>query len=212
MPRQDKRPQIMQAAEHMFASRRFHEITLDDVAQEARIGKGTIYRYFRDKDDLFFQTATSGFEELCVLLQQVPGDAPFREQLVSACRKISRFFERRRRLIHMIDGEDGRMLLAKGGIRQMWMQKRKGLVAAMGELMRRGINEGFIRDDLPADVLGSFLLGMLRTRARDLEGAPDHLRREEIVVDLFCQGAGKADGMPASRQTNGNSSLLGNTK
>ena len=68
--RPDKRLAIMQAAESLFTSRRLHEITLDDVAREAQVGKGTIYRYFQDKDDLFFQTATQGFDELCDLLQQ----------------------------------------------------------------------------------------------------------------------------------------------
>ncbi|NJL30924.1 MAG: TetR/AcrR family transcriptional regulator, partial [Phycisphaerales bacterium] len=32
--------------------------------QAAGVGKGTIYRYFKDKDDLFFSTAAQGFEDL----------------------------------------------------------------------------------------------------------------------------------------------------
>ena len=44
----------MRAAEKLFTSRRYHEISLDAVVQEARVGKGTIYRYFQSKDDLFF--------------------------------------------------------------------------------------------------------------------------------------------------------------
>ena len=39
------------------------------VKSEAKVGKGTIYLYFENKDDLFFQTATWGFEELCELLK-----------------------------------------------------------------------------------------------------------------------------------------------
>ena len=40
MIEQDKRQRIMQAAEKLFSSRRFHEITTDDVAREAKVGKG----------------------------------------------------------------------------------------------------------------------------------------------------------------------------
>ncbi|RPI59812.1 MAG: TetR/AcrR family transcriptional regulator, partial [Planctomycetaceae bacterium] len=65
----DKRLQIMQAAEKLFTSRRFHEVTTDDIAKSAHVGKGTIYNYFKDKDDMFFQMATNGFDELCDLLQ-----------------------------------------------------------------------------------------------------------------------------------------------
>ena len=68
--RQSKRDQIMKAAEHLFTNRRFHEITLDQVARAAGVGKGTIYLHFADKDDLFFQVATSGFTQLCEIIER----------------------------------------------------------------------------------------------------------------------------------------------
>jgi len=182
----------MQAAEKLFTSRRFHEITMDDVAKEAGVGKGTIYRYFRDKDDLFFQTATSGFDELCDLLRRkVPGNAGFSQQLLVACRQIATFFERRQQLLRMIQTEDGRMPWCHGELREHWMERRKNLVAALAETIRKGVAEGEVRDDIPAEVLASFLLGMLRTRGRDLGDVPPHLRQHEIVVDLFCKGVCK---------------------
>jgi hypothetical protein len=43
-------------------------------------------------------------------------------------------------------------------------------------------------------------MGMMRTRARDLEDAPAAVRRIELVIDLFCRGAGAGglvvDGSP----------------
>ena len=44
--------------------------------------------------------------------------------------------------------------------------------------------------DVPAEVLANFFLGMLRTRARDLEGAPEAVRQYGVMVDLFLRGAG----------------------
>lgn len=180
----------MQAVEKLFTSRRFHEITLDDVAQGARVGKGTIYRYFQDKDDLFFQTATSGFDDLCELLRRkVPENNPFVEQLISACAQISGFFNRRRQLFQMMQAEENRMYWFKGTIRDRWMAKRKKLVAAVAEIIRKGVAEKKVRTDIPAEVLATFLLGMLRTRARDLPNNPEAMQRHELLVDLFCRGA-----------------------
>jgi len=72
--------------EKLFTSRRFHKITVDDVAQAAQVGKGTIYRYFQNKDDFFSQTATAGFDDLCELLcRKVPENSSFFEQLLSEC-------------------------------------------------------------------------------------------------------------------------------
>jgi TetR/AcrR family fatty acid metabolism transcriptional regulator len=188
--RQSKKQQIMLAAEKLFTSRRFHEIKLDDIAREAKVGKGTIYLYFANKDDLFSQTATSGFEELCQLLaQSVSPKAPFIEELLTACRQISRFFEKRHQLFRMMNEEEVRLCFSKGNIRDKWLNKRRLLVAAVAAIMRKGINEDRVRGGILPEVLADFLLGMLRTRARDLVDAPKAMRQHTVVVDLFCNGA-----------------------
>lgn len=190
MPREDKRLAIMQAAERLFTSRRFHEVTTDDVAREAKVGKGTIYRYFQDKDDLFFATAHAGFEELCELVRRkVPETAPFGRQLLEAGMQISEFFRHRRQLFSMMQSEEGRLAMLEGKLRQRWLEKRKLLIESLAAIMRKGIQEGEVRQDLSPEVLASFLLGMLRTSARDLRDAPEEMRRLEVVVDLFRRGA-----------------------
>jgi TetR/AcrR family fatty acid metabolism transcriptional regulator len=188
--RQNKKQQIMLAAEKLFTSQRFYDIKLDDIAHEAKVGKGTIYLYFENKDDLFFQTATSGFKELCQLLaRNVSPKAPFVEEILTACRQISRFFEKRHQLFRMMNEEDVRLCFSRGNIRDKWLNKRRLLVAAVAAIMRKGINEGKVRGDILPEVLADFLLGMLRTRAHDLVDAPKAMRQHDIVVDLFCNGA-----------------------
>lgn len=44
---------MLDAASTLFATGRFHEVRMEDIAQQARVGKGTLYRYFADKEDLF---------------------------------------------------------------------------------------------------------------------------------------------------------------
>jgi len=58
MKKESKRQQILRTAEKLFTSRKFDEVTTDDIMNAAGVGKGTIYRYFRNKDDLFFHVAT----------------------------------------------------------------------------------------------------------------------------------------------------------
>ena len=187
---ENKRQKIMDAVERLFTSRRFHEITLDQVAQKAGVGKGTIYRYFQDKDDLFFQTAISGFDELCDLLRRkVSGDAPFYDQLLSACIQIGTFFRSRKQLVRMIQNDENRMYWQKGNIRERWMEKRQNLIDALAHIIGKGIAEGKIRADIPPDVLTKFLLGMLRTRARDLADAPKAMQQFDVVLNLFYYGA-----------------------
>jgi AcrR family transcriptional regulator len=51
--REKRRAAILDAALEEFAARGFAATRLDDVARRARIAKGTIYLYFRDKESLF---------------------------------------------------------------------------------------------------------------------------------------------------------------
>jgi TetR/AcrR family transcriptional regulator, fatty acid metabolism regulator protein len=44
---------ILEAAARLFHKRHYHEVRMDDVAADAGVAKGTIYRYFRDKEDLY---------------------------------------------------------------------------------------------------------------------------------------------------------------
>jgi AcrR family transcriptional regulator len=44
---------MLDAAARLFGRNRFHEVRMEDIAAEAEVGKGTLYRYFADKDELY---------------------------------------------------------------------------------------------------------------------------------------------------------------
>ncbi|MBI5722514.1 MAG: TetR/AcrR family transcriptional regulator [Planctomycetes bacterium] len=51
----DKRRLILQAAEKVFDANGYAATTIDAVAAQAGISKGSIYNYFKNKEDLFHQ-------------------------------------------------------------------------------------------------------------------------------------------------------------
>jgi len=186
MAHNDKQKQIMRVVEKLATNRRFHEITLDEVAEAAGVGKGTIYRYFADKDELFFQVATSGFEELCELLKRtVPCGTSFTEKLLNACKQITKFFAVRKQLLQT---EANLAYWRKGKIRQRWLGKRKMLVNALADIFCEGVAEGVVRSDISAEVMATFLLGLLRTQARDLQNVPENMKNCKLLVDMFLNG------------------------
>ena len=180
----------MEAAEQLFRAGRIHEITLDEVAQQAGVGKGTIYRYFADKDDLFFQVATSGFDDLCELVRGlVSPSLSFEEQLLAIAKEIVGYFEARRELFLMMQSEDARMPSCNVSLRARWLERRKKLTVAVADILQRGIAEGILRNDMPAELMAHFLLGLLRARVMDLTEFPSDMQRVELVVAFFCTGA-----------------------
>lgn len=51
-----KRTQIIKAADKRFAKHGLNKTTLDEIARDLRIGKATLYHYFKSKEDLFYKT------------------------------------------------------------------------------------------------------------------------------------------------------------
>jgi AcrR family transcriptional regulator len=59
-----KRQVILLAAAELFSSQPFHKVRLDDVAAAAKVGKGTLYIYFKSKENLFFEILYNSFARL----------------------------------------------------------------------------------------------------------------------------------------------------
>src|SRR5919199_2262443 len=51
----DKRARILDAAVKVFAERGFHSATVAEIARAAGVADGTIYLYFKSKDDLLLE-------------------------------------------------------------------------------------------------------------------------------------------------------------
>jgi len=192
MRREARRRQIMRKAEALFSSKRFHEITLDEVALTARVGKGTIYRYFENKEDLYTQTVVSGLDELRELLERKdPVSAPFRGRLLTVCREISDFYQSRRSLFRMMQAEEIRLSGSKGPQHSTWAEHGDKIFSIVERILQEGVREGMVRDDIPPAVLGRFLLGMVRTRVRNMNSIPEEIQGYEVLIDLFLTGASR---------------------
>ena len=61
---------ILEAASQRLRAQAFHDVLIDEIASDAGIGKGTIYRYFETKEDLYFATTLHVLDRLRRLLSQ----------------------------------------------------------------------------------------------------------------------------------------------
>jgi len=58
--RERRRNEIIDAAEKLFLSKGYDDMTMDDVAADADFAKGTLYVYFRSKESLFYAVVLRG--------------------------------------------------------------------------------------------------------------------------------------------------------
>jgi len=68
---EERKDQIMNAAEEVFSQKGFSDARMDDIAEETGLSKGTLYLYYKSKDDLIiaildriFQREFRAFENL----------------------------------------------------------------------------------------------------------------------------------------------------
>jgi AcrR family transcriptional regulator len=66
----DTRQRILDSAARLFAVQRFHEVRMDDLATEAEVAKGTLYRYFHDKEDLYRDLIASAAKQILFEVDQ----------------------------------------------------------------------------------------------------------------------------------------------
>jgi len=61
---------ILESARRLFARFGLKKTTMDDIAQQAGVGKATIYYYFRDKEEVFLKVIQKEADELLVRMKQ----------------------------------------------------------------------------------------------------------------------------------------------
>ena len=61
---------IVDAAQKLFLTKGFIQTTMDDIAGEAELSKGTLYLYYKSKEDLYHAIVLRGVEILLPLLEK----------------------------------------------------------------------------------------------------------------------------------------------
>jgi AcrR family transcriptional regulator len=94
---------ILEAAARLFGVRRFHEVRMDDIAAEAAVGKGTLYRYFSDKEELYLvlveRAAQQLHDRVAAQVEPVPGAL---DRLVALVDTTIAFFDENPHLFDLI--------------------------------------------------------------------------------------------------------------
>ncbi len=58
--KEQRRSDIIDAAEKLFFSNKFDDVSMDDIAKAAELSRATLYLYFADKESLFFAVILRG--------------------------------------------------------------------------------------------------------------------------------------------------------
>jgi AcrR family transcriptional regulator len=157
---EQKRLKILAAAAELFAAHPFHKVLLSDVAEAACVGKGTLYIYFKNKDDLYLSVLYSGFAQLVDRMQDRldQNQVGPMDNLETAIREIVQFAYQNPHMFELMRTVPWRDIIDNA----QWNSKRYELKGLIEAIIRRGIACGDFIDPHP-DLTARFIPGLVRS-------------------------------------------------
>ena len=73
--RERRRQQIIVAAKRIFKEKGFGRATMEDIAKEAELSPGTLYLYFKNKEDLYASLSLRILQYLGIRIEHVDRDS-----------------------------------------------------------------------------------------------------------------------------------------
>ncbi len=159
-----RRKMILDAAEGLFFNKGINQTTMEEVAEKAELSKGTLYLYFRSKEDIRFAIFQRGANLLVDMMESALSDGNSGHQnllvlgrtFIDFSKKYRNFFnlfiEIQSSRIHELDIEKESL--------ENYLKNQSPLTVVQA-CVDQGIKDGSIRDDLDEKTLGAVLWSQL---------------------------------------------------
>jgi TetR/AcrR family transcriptional regulator, fatty acid metabolism regulator protein len=186
--------QILEAAIKVFAQQGFHQATISQIAREAGVADGTIYLYFKNKEDImvnFFGYKTK--EVFGRFREEVDKADNARDRLRLLIKRHLEEFQRDRSMAILYQTETRRFSrMCEEQIREM----SKMYLDLVSEIVESGQDEGLMRKDLYMGLVKRFIIGaideVINTWLHS-GGSYDLVSMADPLVDLFIRGVGNPE-------------------
>jgi TetR/AcrR family fatty acid metabolism transcriptional regulator len=194
MPRprtQDKRRRILDAAVHVFARKGYFAARVADVAKQAGVADGTIYLYFRSKEDILVRLFDEVMSEHVLQARALVGALPSApERLLAFARRHLSVLGGNRDLAAVFQVE---LRQSKSFMERFSASWLRDYFALLDEILEQGQREGSLRADVNRRLAARILFGALDETVTSWLLSDKPYPLEDLaapVVDLFLRGAG----------------------
>src|SRR5258706_5307508 len=94
---EDTRTAILRCAAEIFSQKPYHEVLTEEISARLKMGKGTLYRYFASKEELYFATIVDGLQGMQDAVDAtLSREAPLERTIEALTRTIIEYFWERR--------------------------------------------------------------------------------------------------------------------
>jgi TetR/AcrR family fatty acid metabolism transcriptional regulator len=163
-PKKEKKNRIIEAAVKVFAEKGFYLAKVSDVAKAANVADGTIYLYFKNKDDLLINLFEQKME---LILQRFKA---YLKDIIDPVEKLHRFVDFYFILIKedkdLADVFQVELRQSAKFLKDYHNQKFLDFLSMIKSIIQEGMNNGFFRTDLNPDIVKIMIFGTVDEVAR----------------------------------------------
>jgi len=195
--KQRRREDIVLAAEKVFFSKGFEHATMDDIADQVELSKGTLYLYFKGKEDLHLAVALKAIGLLNSMTHTIG------EMKLNALEKLvklgltfigfSKKFPDHMNAILSLEGVDFKKISSTANDLRLFIYQESPVRQVL-EFIDEGIEEKSIRNDIPPIIIANTLwiqmLGVIQMALKRrvlfemIELTPEDLYKNHIELVL----------------------------
>ncbi|HET8575766.1 MAG TPA: TetR/AcrR family transcriptional regulator [Methylomirabilota bacterium] len=185
----DKPQQIIEAAVRVFARKGYFSSRVSDIAREAGIAAGTIYLYFKTKEDILTTLFREKMAEFVAKLWRAMADQP--DPVSKVRRLVYLHFELLERNPELAEVVQIELRQGQKFFRGASSQEIASYFALIASVLEEGVAAGQFRADLPVKVATKMLFGAMDQMATSwVLGKREYRLADtaDAVADLFLQG------------------------
>lgn len=185
--RRDARQELLSAAADVLAERRFHDASVDEIAERAGYSKGAVYWHFASKDDLFLalveERVDRPMREMIELLRSAPAEL---DMAPEASRRFATLLAGQRDWL-LLDNEYWSQAVRDPDVRRSYAKRRRELRAALGSALAAragtlGAPEIAVDPERIATAIMALSIGLAQQALVDPRAVPADLLGETVVL------------------------------
>jgi AcrR family transcriptional regulator len=191
------RREILAAAEKVFATKGFFPTTMNEIAEAAEFGTGTLYKYFKSKEDLYFTLIDEKTEEINRLVKvEFSLKTSAIEKIKTVLKLQFEFIERNRDFFRIYISERNRFeWTVKDDIGKGIHDKMVAFIKALAYVIKQGIKAREFKGIDPID-LAHALVGIFNSFVFEWLISPKPyplISKMETVLEIFLKGAQRTE-------------------
>ena len=186
--RQHRRDMIIDAAEKIFFSFGLYLATVDDIAEQAELSKGTIYLYFKNKEDLYLAVTGRGLKIMLEMFKEAVQEPKLGIDKVRAIGNAYYEFSKKhpdyfKALLYFdVNISEATDETSSARTCQFLGEEASRIFA---ETIQIGVNDGSVRQDIDPNLTAILLWGMSSGIIQLLSTKGKHLKeKHHLAIDM----------------------------